>query len=240
MFSKIRKRATYANVMMTLALVFAMSGGAYAAKKYLITSTKQISPKVLAQLKSTKGAGQAGPQGPQGPQGAPGTNGVNGKDGAQGPKGEPGTPGAPGKDGENGLNGTNGENGACSVSNPVCTLPKGATITGTWGFNTINVAHPAAVASFVLKSRQEPQVGYIDAFAEPTEECPGTFEKPEAKEGFFCFYVDGFETINVQPASTHHGLSGGGDASSGLVITLAPENIAEEAIGRGTWALTGR
>jgi hypothetical protein len=39
MFSKIRKRLTYANVAMTLALVFAMTGGAYAAKHYLITST---------------------------------------------------------------------------------------------------------------------------------------------------------------------------------------------------------
>lgn len=47
MFSRIRKRLTYANVAMTMALVFAMSGGAYAAKKYVITSTKQIKPSVL-------------------------------------------------------------------------------------------------------------------------------------------------------------------------------------------------
>ncbi len=31
MFSRIRKRITYANLAMTLALVFAMTGGAYAA-----------------------------------------------------------------------------------------------------------------------------------------------------------------------------------------------------------------
>ena len=47
MFSRIRKRLTYANVAMTMALVFAMTGGAYAAKKYVITSTKQIKPSVL-------------------------------------------------------------------------------------------------------------------------------------------------------------------------------------------------
>ena len=46
MFSRLRKRFTYANVAMTLALVFAMSGGAYAAFTSLITSTKQISPSV--------------------------------------------------------------------------------------------------------------------------------------------------------------------------------------------------
>jgi hypothetical protein len=31
---------SYANVAATMALVFAMTGGAYAAKKYVITSTK--------------------------------------------------------------------------------------------------------------------------------------------------------------------------------------------------------
>jgi hypothetical protein len=47
MISLIKKRLSYANVAMTLALVFAMSGGAYAACHFTITSTKQISPKVL-------------------------------------------------------------------------------------------------------------------------------------------------------------------------------------------------
>ena len=37
--------------MATLALIFAMSGGAYAASHYLITSTKQIKPSVLGHLK---------------------------------------------------------------------------------------------------------------------------------------------------------------------------------------------
>lgn len=50
MLLRVRKRLTYANVAMTLALVFAMSGGAYAAKKYVISSTKQIKPSVLKQL----------------------------------------------------------------------------------------------------------------------------------------------------------------------------------------------
>src|SRR6202043_2254580 len=42
-----RRRFSYANVAATLALVFSMSGGALAAKHYLINSTKQINPKVL-------------------------------------------------------------------------------------------------------------------------------------------------------------------------------------------------
>jgi hypothetical protein len=44
---RIRLRFTYANVAATLALVFSMSGGALAASHYLITSKKQIAPKVL-------------------------------------------------------------------------------------------------------------------------------------------------------------------------------------------------
>lgn len=95
MFSAIRRRMTWVNVAMTLALVFAMTGGAYAAKKYLITSTKQISPKVLKQLEGKAGqSGQQGPAGPQGPQGAPGKEGASG---APGKDGVPGKDGAPGK-----------------------------------------------------------------------------------------------------------------------------------------------
>jgi hypothetical protein len=95
MFKRLRRRVTYANVAMTLALVFAMSGGAYAAGKYLITSTKQIKPSVLASLK-----GKAGPAGKEGPAGAAGKEGSAGKEGA---------PGKEGKAGANGVNGANGE-----------------------------------------------------------------------------------------------------------------------------------
>jgi hypothetical protein len=203
MFSKIRKRATYANVTMTLALVFAMSGGAYAAKKYLITSTKQISPKVLAQLKSTKGAGQAGPQGPQG---APGTNGTNGKDGTQGPKGEPGTPGTPGKDGksvlsekeEPGLNceaggtsfeiqGTGEHNYVCNGKNGSAgeTLKEGEEEKGTVNLNAgsgeggatayISIPYPRPAG------KNNVHVYYIGPGDEPTERCPGSIEEPEAR-----------------------------------------------------------
>jgi hypothetical protein len=91
MFSRLRKHFTYANVALTLTLVFMMSGGAYAASKYLITSTKQISPKVLKTLTGKTGAkGPAGPAGPVGPAGAKGETGTAGKDGAPGKEGASG------------------------------------------------------------------------------------------------------------------------------------------------------
>ncbi len=106
MFSAIRSRMTYANVVATLALVFAMSGGALAASHYLITSTKQIKPSVLASLK-----GKNGVNGAQGAQGVQGPAGLAGSPGAAGGRGETGTAGTNGTDGTNGENGKAGKNG---------------------------------------------------------------------------------------------------------------------------------
>jgi len=49
----LRRNLSYANVTATLALVFAMSGGALAAKHYLINSTKQLNPRVIRSLETT-------------------------------------------------------------------------------------------------------------------------------------------------------------------------------------------
>ncbi len=77
----IRRHVNYANVVATLALVFAMSGSAIAAKHYLLNSTKQISPALLKKLR-----GRTGNTGPRGTTGA---------QGAQGPTGATGVPGSP-------------------------------------------------------------------------------------------------------------------------------------------------
>jgi hypothetical protein len=81
------RRLTYANVAATLALVFAMSGGALAASHYLINSTKQINPKVLKKLRGARGAAGAAGQ-----RGATGAVGPTGKEGTPGKEGSPGLP----------------------------------------------------------------------------------------------------------------------------------------------------
>ena len=105
MLSSLRRRMSYANVMSTIAVFFALSGGAaYAASHYLITKTSQIKPSVLAQLKKPgpagpAGVGNPGPAGPAGAAGAKGENGATGtgEKGIQGEKGETGATGASGK-----------------------------------------------------------------------------------------------------------------------------------------------
>jgi hypothetical protein len=86
MLSIIKRRVTYANVVATLALLFAMSGGALAAKRYLLNSVSQINPKVLKQLRGKNGRnGTNGAAGLQGATGNQGPAGPAGKEGPQGP-----------------------------------------------------------------------------------------------------------------------------------------------------------
>lgn len=114
MLLSIVNRLKFANVVAMLALVFAMTGGAVAAKHYIVSSLKQIDPKVLKEL-----------EGKQGRPGAPGPAGAAGPAGPAGPQGPQGGPGPKGDKGEPGTNGTNGTNGANGESVTVKTLAKG-------------------------------------------------------------------------------------------------------------------
>jgi hypothetical protein len=110
-----RKRLTYANIIASLALLFAMSGGAYAATHYLINSTKQINPRVIRALEGKAGGlGTPGSSGPQGPQGKEGPQGKQGPAGA-GSEGKEGKEGQAGKEGKAGAQGPEGPVGPLSV-----------------------------------------------------------------------------------------------------------------------------
>lgn len=97
------RRPSPALILAIAALVLALTGSAVAAKRYLITNTKQISPTVLKQL-----AKMAAVQGAQGPAGSPGKAGTAGAAGAAGAEGAAGATGAAGANGTNGAEGPPG------------------------------------------------------------------------------------------------------------------------------------
>jgi hypothetical protein len=258
LFSAIRKRVTPATVIATCALVLAMSGGAYAAGKYLITSTKQISPKVLKSLQGK--TGKAGIPGAQGPAGAPGTGtpGAQGPAGAAGPKGDTGAAGAtgaPGAPGTNGKNGTNGKEGSPWTAGG--TLPSGKTETGVWidsGEGGIRqpaeISFPIPLAEPLVWGEGKPgepedQVHFINKLGKevPTlgkeisshPACPGTVEKPEAVPGNLCIYAHSEGTTGSNESIINP--AGGATSGFGAATTGA---IFEDAPDRGTWAVTAK
>lgn len=99
MFVSIRQRVCRRNIPLIVsvaALVFAMAGGAWAAKNgVIIKKLSQISPSVQRQLKGKEGA--PGPAGPKGDAGAKGDVGPKGDIGPKGDKGDAGTSGTNGK-----------------------------------------------------------------------------------------------------------------------------------------------
>ena len=258
MFQAIRRRFNATGVVALLALVFAMGGGAYAAGRYVITSTKQISPKVLKAL-----AGKPGTAGANGAQGQPGSAGSQGPAGPAGQKGESGATGPQGPAGAAGKNGENGTTGFAKV------LPSKATETGTWSFSTPNPSYLFISLSFPIQLAEAlgaTQVHYV--FADGKElnvkkelvspaDCPGSVAEPEAAPGHLCVYekfTSGVSTVaagkegeqqvtqaEIFPSSGTPGLFGGQDGAdtSGATLLFAPTDPEVEArVGWGTWAVT--
>jgi hypothetical protein len=256
----IRGHISYANVAATLALVFSMSGGALAATHYLIDSTKQISPKVLKQLRGDIGpSGAAGPAGAVGPAGSTGSAGPTGTAGATGPQGPQGPAGAKGTPGTNGSPWTDGG-----------TLPSKATETGSWGFSTsgpgpasIDVAEisfpirlAAPLSGEKCEESVEPcHVHYINSSGQEIgglnelhpKNCPGSAEEPLAEPGNLCVYdeltigveTEAGKTVILPPSQAlqffpPESLSGAGTA--GAVVFFTGE--AKANLAYGSWAVT--
>ena len=259
-----RRHLTYANVVATTALVFAMSGGALAATHYLITSPKQIKPSVLSALK-----GKPGPSGPAG------ANGTNGSAGEKGPSGEKGPQGNPGTAGTNGT-GTNGESvtvaklakkedgcneGGAKFSNKTgeataCngepaagggypeTLPAGKTETGTWAYGGPGEGHQHLPISFTIPLEKGIEAGHVEFVEEGSAggaNCDGgEVEDPKAKAGYLCIYTgsdSAFQAdggIFTEVTQVGNVLTEGTNTAGGVLL------IAEEqaTYGSGTWAVT--
>lgn len=106
MLSALRKHITPTTVMAFVALVFAITGGAFAA-----TGGGGSHATLTASSAKAKPKAKTGPRGPAGPAGKNGTNGAPGEKGATGATGPAGPTGGTGPQGNPGNAGTNGENG---------------------------------------------------------------------------------------------------------------------------------
>ena len=253
MFSAIRRRMhlSPATVIAGLALVFAMTGGAYAAKKYLITSTKQISPSVLKQLQGKAGAagapgaaGAQGAQGPAGPAGPGGAAGAKGETGSAGVKGEAGSAGAKG---EKGVTGATGATGATGVSGFTEKLPKDKTETGVWGgsgFNLPEFSQVHMAISFAIPLAAPGVAVYLNKEATDqsagTEGCTGNVAEPTAPSGKLCIYtaeelIEGGKEITA--IISFNGTPGTYQSSGTVLRVITPEG-AESLNANGSWAVT--
>jgi hypothetical protein len=234
MFSLQGKRLGIPGVISVIALVFAMAGGAWAAKKYVITSTKQIKPSVLSQLKGA--AGPAGLAGPAGPSGAPGAAGAKGTTGPKGATGVAGEEGEKGATGEEGLPWTAGG-----------TLPKGATETGTWSAvgaeNEAGFKSAQIPISFPIPLKEDipgENVHVMEAGDPAAAGCTGgTPALPKADEGHLCIYTGkaGLSAKKSAVFKSGEAFEFGASKAGAVLVLLGLDEVLSTW---GTWAVTGK
>jgi hypothetical protein len=209
MFQRIRKHLTPSTAIAFLALVFALTGGAFAASSNNSGSGSKaaasVSPVASAAKAKAAPKGKAGPKGPAGPKGATGATGAAGPAGPQGPAGAAGAAGAKGEngaagtgvEGKEGKEGTSGKEGAKGKEGSPWTaggvLPAGKTETGTFAAQGSEIYIPIPFTIPV-----EGSASITKAFIGPltqSEPIPafcagGSVSEPTAEPGALCIYTN--------------------------------------------------
>jgi len=215
MFSILRRRLGASGIVAVVAVVLAMSGGAFAGSGQLarISATgAQPGPDSARPTGGRRGPrgprGATGPAGPQGPSGQ-GRQGDPGPAGPRGPEGSPWTAGG--------------------------TLPSGRSESGTWIAAAAGrevapgESEGAGTVSFVIRTVIPPEVHLIakdQAGKEHAAECPGSTNLPLAAKGNLCLY-----TVEDQGLTLAETFS----STSGAVLTFkGPSKVAAA----GVWAVT--
>jgi Collagen triple helix repeat (20 copies) len=222
------RRLSYANVTATLALVFAMSGGALAANHYLINSTKQINPKVLKKLK-----GEAGKTGPPGSQGSAGAVGAQGPAGGAGPRGETGPKGETGPNGETG---PKGEAGLSALS----TLPAGQSESGEVAAvgsmpNLGNVIEGTVTFPVPLHETLNEAHVIFTKTGTPVTHCSG---QGNADPGYLCIYVTATGNVGTPLTLYFETSQTRGAGRLGFAAFWPVTTAGIEAWAEGTWTVT--
>jgi Collagen triple helix repeat (20 copies) len=209
MMKAIRRNLSLPTAIAVAALVFAMTGGAFAAKDYVAgpaTASDSVQKKKV----------KRGPRGPRGKRGAKGAKG------ARGPQGVPGLVGPQGPKGDTGSPWTAGG-----------FLPSGASLGGTWVAGVgpdlgLGKGAAAASISFGIPLQAPPQIVIVKKDKEGEEhaaECPGSLAIPLAAKGVLCLYTgqeSGLELQSAIPAPvgailTYLGTPGTGDVGTWAV-----------------------
>jgi Collagen triple helix repeat (20 copies) len=252
MFQQLRDKIGTAGLIVGIvALIAALTGGAYAASGGLTGKQKKQVEGI-----AKKYAGKPGPTGapgPAGPQGAQGAKGAQGAQGVEGPKGKDASvsltaatglcsevggakievEGKPTQEICNGEEGPEGPEGSPWTAGGV--LPPGETLTGAWAFSApagetdIRTAIPFNIMLPGPLTEPEdpgdpltPPVVHFKGDPSFGEFCLGNSGFPLAKPGHLCVYISGF-LFKASPLS----------------IFTPAENPAEEASGFRSAGRTG-
>lgn len=217
------KLGTAGLIVAVVALVAALAGGAIAAGGLTKQQEKQVK-KIAKKYAGKKGA--TGPAGPAGPQGPAGQNGAPGPQGNPGVAGEKGATGPAGTAGKAGATGPTGPTGATGFSGFTDVLPPGETETGGWSYGQTKGQLILSSLEFNIPLEEAPTGVFVKVGGE-NENCPGSFESPEAEPGFLCVYEA--EGAGI-PAEFIPGTYG---------ATLLFFNLEEKALQAfGSWAVT--
>jgi collagen triple helix repeat protein len=177
-----------------------------------------------------------GPQGPMGPQGPSGLPGLTGPPGA--PSMVPGPQGPVGPAGPTGPAGAAG-----SLSSE---LASGATLRGVFSAHnsSSDYVYPGArfavgLISFPVPLPSAPTPHYLERWAPPTTDCPGTPWQPKAAPGHLCVYAAWFYPHAFKSFVDPTGQTEGGTASQYGAAMLFENPVGGYSLDAvGTWAVT--
>lgn len=261
MISRIHEKLGTAGFLISIvALVVALTGGAYAASGGLNGKQKKEVEKIAKKFAGAPGApGTPGAAGSKGDNGAAGSNGTNGTNGANGTSVT--TTAIPTSSATCGHNGGVEVKSASPTQN-VCngttgfaeSLPSEKTETGTWSYGPVptganhvrfQVSFPTPLATgvhvavhYIKLVETEPGSEEFE-LGHPTAECPGTAAHPEAVPGNLCLYAAiGTEEPGATTLSSIDPISGeGGKAGAvGAAVTFFGNTAGSQ--GFGDWAVT--
>lgn len=269
MYQRIRKHLTPSTIIAFAALVFALTGGAFAAGSHGGSRAKPtastgggegVANSLLATAAKAKPKTKTGPRGPAGPKGAVGPAGPVGPAGAAGAKGENGAPGINGMNGKNGEAGKEGKKGEEGKEGSPWTdngtLPVGSSERGQWAYGsngntpsfvyvglsfTIPLAAPLGENEVHFIGREEGAGESSEATAIKNGECTGTWKEPGAKSGNLCVF------LNVLAGAAGPGklligdaeTEGHGGAGISGAILHEADTEGGPVIYQGTWVVTG-